>query len=205
MEPMEQNADFKEDARAWARIHYQNKDGEFEGRMEIVPELSRILFSGPENVDAKEDPLGRRSGARSSGDHNASWMKPTRRPSERPSRKARAAERGCRTRANGTGRPQWCIVVIMHLSRSSSTSWRWTTSHFPGMSTVQSAVLRSSWSETLLLAHTRESPCFRSQMWRWPAKRPQRQPGPRWLLQRPPKPGAETPDGVLGASRNRPL
>ena len=57
MEPMEQNADFKEDARAWARIHYQNKDGEFEGRMEIVPELSRILFSGPENVDAKEETL----------------------------------------------------------------------------------------------------------------------------------------------------
>ena len=57
MEPMDQDADFKEDARAWARIFYQNKDGEFEGRLEVVPELNRILLSGPENVDATEDTL----------------------------------------------------------------------------------------------------------------------------------------------------
>ena len=121
MEPMEQNADFKEDARAWARIHYQNKDGEFEGRMEIVPELSRILFSGPENVDAKEETRWEEKWGQ------VQWGpqreldeadKATRRPMGRHSRKARAAARGCPTRANGIGRPQWCIAVIMHLSRS---------------------------------------------------------------------------------------
>ena len=63
MEPMDQDAGFKEDARAWARIFYQNKDGEFEGRLEVVPELNRILLSGPENVDAAEgDALGREVG-----------------------------------------------------------------------------------------------------------------------------------------------
>ncbi|CAE7236382.1 unnamed protein product [Symbiodinium sp. CCMP2592] len=43
MAPVENGTDFQEDFTAWARLHYFEKDGKFQGRLEVTEELAQIL------------------------------------------------------------------------------------------------------------------------------------------------------------------
>ena len=49
--------DLDHSAVAWARLFYEENNGTFRGRLEVSPEMSRIMMSGPVNVDAKEENL----------------------------------------------------------------------------------------------------------------------------------------------------
>ena len=49
--------DFHPDLTAWARLFYEEKNGAFVGRLEVNPELSRILQSPAQNVGSKDETL----------------------------------------------------------------------------------------------------------------------------------------------------
>ena len=49
--------DFHPDLTAWARLFYDKKNGTFVGRLEVNPELSRILQSPAQNVGSKDETL----------------------------------------------------------------------------------------------------------------------------------------------------
>ena len=49
--------DLDHSAVAWARLFYEENNGTFRGRLEVSPDMSRIMMSGPTNVDAKEENL----------------------------------------------------------------------------------------------------------------------------------------------------
>ena len=49
--------DFDHTAVAWARLCYEESEGTFKGRLEVSPDMSRIMMSGPSTVDSKEDNL----------------------------------------------------------------------------------------------------------------------------------------------------
>ena len=49
--------DFDHTAVAWARLFCEESEGTFKGRLEVSPDMSRIMMSGPSTVDSKEDNL----------------------------------------------------------------------------------------------------------------------------------------------------
>ena len=49
--------DFDHTAVAWARLFYEESEGTFKGRLEVSPDMSKIMMSGPSNVDSKEESL----------------------------------------------------------------------------------------------------------------------------------------------------
>ena len=49
--------DFDPDCVAWARLFYEEYEGTFRGRLEVSPEMSRIMMSGPSVVDSREESL----------------------------------------------------------------------------------------------------------------------------------------------------
>ena len=56
MAPSE-SKEFQEDKIAWARLFYAVENDEFKGRLEIHPDLNRLLRSGPEDISSKEPSL----------------------------------------------------------------------------------------------------------------------------------------------------
>ena len=49
--------DFDHDAVAWGRLFYEESNGSFKGRLEVCPDLLRIMMSGPVDHSAKEESL----------------------------------------------------------------------------------------------------------------------------------------------------
>ncbi|CAE7037861.1 unnamed protein product [Symbiodinium sp. CCMP2592] len=56
MAPQQDN-EFHADATAWARLFYSQSEGTFQGRLEVVPELSAILSTKPPLPDSEEPTL----------------------------------------------------------------------------------------------------------------------------------------------------
>ena len=49
--------DFHPDLLAWARLFYEERAGTFVGRLEVGPELSRLMMSPAQNADSGEESL----------------------------------------------------------------------------------------------------------------------------------------------------
>ena len=49
--------EFDQDAKAWARLFYFQDKGDFVGRLEVVPELARLMESPPTEVGEAAESL----------------------------------------------------------------------------------------------------------------------------------------------------
>ena len=174
----------------------------------MVPELNRILLSGPENVDATEDTLWEEKWGQ------VQWG--TQRELDEADKVAFGTalqqSKGSGKGVSYKGSRHWSAPMV-HSSYYAPFPFEFhivEVEHiaFPGTSTAQSVVQRSTRSETWLCAHTRGSRWHQSPMPLWRRARPQRQATlahrrlhpPR--VPRAPESPAAVLDGFHGASIN---
>ena len=113
MEPAS-DLEFKEDAKAWARLFYSSENGKFVGRLEVTQELFQVLNSAPTTPHPEHETLWSNSGT---------WSGVLLLSS--PAAKAEAGTTGrasAKEKENATGARCLCTAVISAIRSSSRWS-----------------------------------------------------------------------------------
>ena len=163
--------DFDHSAVAWARLFYEESEGTFKGRLEVSPEMSRIMMSGPSTVDSKEENLW-----------SEKWNEVLWGPQLLLDQMDHTAYATAKAEAKGTGkgtnfgvgRRHWSNTLL-HLRISHHTPLSWSLSklrqlHSSGMSFVQRQGLHKNvWgtSRFALLGGSQHPPLRKQSRWMW--------------------------------------